>query len=166
MKKIISVLIITLLVFSAFGQQPVGSGNNQFNAGVGFSSRGLPVYIGFDHGFKNDFSFGGELSARAYNERYYKVYYHHSIIGISGNFNYHFNRIFKMPPEWNFYAGANVGFNIWISPSTYGGADSSGLGLGGQVGGRYFFNDKFGLNLELNAGNAFNGGKFGITVML
>jgi hypothetical protein len=39
----------------------------------------------------------------------------------------------------------------------------SGLGLGAQIGGRYFFKDNFGLNLEFGGGNALSGGKFGIT---
>ena len=42
----------------------------------------------------------------------------------------------------------------------------SGLGIGGQVGGRYYFNDKVGINLEFGGGNAFGGGKVGVSVRL
>jgi outer membrane immunogenic protein len=40
------------------------------------------------------------------------------------------------------------------------------LGLGIQVGGRYYFNEKFGLNLEFGGGNYVSGGKFGISLKL
>lgn len=43
---------------------------------------------------------------------------------------------------------------------------ASGLELGAQVGGRYYFTDKFGLNMELGGSNSFSGGKFGISVRL
>jgi outer membrane immunogenic protein len=64
------------------------------------------------------------------------------------------------------YAGANVGFNIYHSPDDYNGDDVSGLGLGLQVGGRYYFHKKTGINLEFGGGNAFSGGKLGLTIKL
>jgi outer membrane immunogenic protein len=71
-----------------------------------------------------------------------------------------------MPSNWNFYAGLNVGFYAWSSPKDYLGNNNTGLGLGGQIGGRYFFNNRWGLNLEFGGGNAFSGGKFGLTMKL
>jgi outer membrane immunogenic protein len=49
-------------------------------------------------------------------------------------------------------------------PNDYPGSHTSGVGLGAQLGGRYYFSDKFGINLEVGGGNAFSGGKFGISV--
>jgi len=40
------------------------------------------------------------------------------------------------------------------------------LGLGAQVGGRYYISNKVALNLEFGGGNAFSGGKFGLTFKL
>jgi hypothetical protein len=166
MKK--HLLILSFLLFSSiiYAQSPIAKGESQLNAGVGLSSWGVPVYIGLDYGVHPDITVGGELSYRSYSDKYANVNYDHSVIGISGNGNYHFNRVLEIPKKWDFYAGLNLGFYIWNSPSDYQGSHSSGLGLGAQVGGRYFFSDKIGLNLEFGGGNAFSGGKLGLTFKL
>ena len=166
MKK--QLLILSLLLFSSimFAQSPILKGESQINAGIGLSSWGVPVYLGFDHGVHPDITIGGELSYRSYQDNYANVNYDHSVIGISGNGNYHFNRILEIPKKWDFYAGLNLGFYIWNSPDNYHGSHTSGLGLGAQIGGRYYFSDKIGLNLEFGGGNAFSGGKLGLTFKL
>lgn len=158
-------LIFTVLFFSGFAssQSMLGKGGKQLNAGFGMSSWGLPVYAGMDFGVHKDVSLGVEASFRSYRHRFDGYYYNHSIIGISGNFNYHFNTLFSMPKEFDIYAGINAGFYIWNSPNNYYGNQTSGLGLGAQLGFRYYFNQKFGINLEAGGGNAFSGGKLGIT---
>jgi len=40
------------------------------------------------------------------------------------------------------------------------------MGRGAQIGGRYYFTQKVGINLELGGGNAFSGGKIGLTFKL
>jgi outer membrane immunogenic protein len=166
MKK--NLLILSFLLFSSliYAQSPIAKGESQLNAGLGLSSWGVPVYIGLDYGVHPDISLGGELSYRSYSDKYANINYDHSVIGISGNGNYHFNRVLEIPKKWDFYAGLNLGFYIWNSPNDYQGSHSSGLGLGAQVGGRYFFSDKIGLNLEFGGGNAFSGGKLGLTFKL
>ena len=165
MKKILLISSLFISVTS-FSQSMLGKGGSQLNAGVGLSSWGLPVYIGFDYGVHKDVSLGMELSYRSYNERYNNYHYKNTIWGISGNANYHFNSIFKIPKNWDIYAGLNIGFYIWDTDDNYLGNHSSGLGIGGQVGIRYYFSDRFGLNLEGGGGNAFSGGKFGVTIVL
>jgi outer membrane immunogenic protein len=162
MKKII--LTLTILCATNFlNAQTVGVRPTMFNAGVGFSSWGVPVYLGLDFGVHPDITIGGEVSFRSFNERFGPNRYNHSVIGLSGNFNYHFDRVLKLPSPWNIYAGLNVGFYMWNSPKNYNGNYNSGLGLGAQLGVRYFFNDRVGINLELGGGNAFSGGKIGLT---
>lgn len=166
MKKhllMISFLLVSSLIFA---QSPISKGESQLNAGVGLSSWGVPVFVGLDYGVHPDITVGGELSFRQYKDKYVNVNYDHSVIGISGNGNYHFNRVLEIPNNWDLYAGLNLGFYIWNSPDDYQGSHSSGLGLGGQIGGRYYFNDKVGLNLEFGGGNAFSGGKIGVTIKL
>ena len=109
---------------------------------------------------------GAELSYRNYNENWQNNYYDHNIVGVSGNANYHFNTLFNIPSRWDLYAGANVGFYFWTSPNEYNGSHNSGLGIGGQIGGRYYFTNKLGVNLEFGGGNAFSGGKIGLTFVL
>lgn len=163
MKKILLIVLILTAIGAVFAQCPVAKGQTQFNAGVGFSNWGIPVYVGLDYGV-GDVTLGGELSYNSYHEDYHNHHYNHSIIGVSGNANYHFNSILEIPPDWDFYLGLNLGFYIWNSPDEYNGDHTSGLGLGAQIGGRYYFTEHFGVNLELGGGNAFSGGKFGISI--
>ena len=118
-----------------------------------------------DFGISNDVTLGFEGSFRNYRENYSNNKYNSTILGISGNFNYHFNRVLEIPSIWDFYAGLNIGFYAWTSPNDYPGDGDSGLGLGLQIGGRYFISDNLGLNLEVGGGNAFSGGKFGLTFL-
>jgi outer membrane immunogenic protein len=167
MKKLIFIASLLLITNFSFAQYALSKGETQLNAGVGFSGWGVPVYVGLDVGVHPDISVGGELSFRSYNDRWNGNRYKHNIIGISANGNYHFNSLLDIPKQWDFYAGLNLGFYIWsTSDNEYDGDGSSGLGLGAQVGGRYYFNDRFGINLEVGGASAFSGGKFGISLKL
>jgi len=156
-------IVFALMIFSVFAmnaQAPLPKGGAQLNAGFGFSGWGVPIYVGADFGIAKDFTLGIEGSFRSYSAGYGSV----TIFGFLGNGNYHFNSIMDIPSNWDFYAGLNLGFYSWSTPSGYSG--SGGLGLGAQVGGRYFINNKFGLNLEFGGGSRVSGGKFGITYRL
>ncbi len=166
MKKIFLVIVIMFALGTVVGSNALANGQTQFNAGVGFSSWGVPVYFGFDHGVHRNFTLGLEVSYQSYQEKYHDYKYDHSITGIAGNGNYHFNNVLDIPSNWDFYAGLSLGFFIWNSPNDYDGDHSSGLGISGQIGGRYYFSEKFGINLEFGGGNVFSGGKFGITLKL
>ncbi len=168
MKKIILLVLLVAGWNLASAQYALPKGKAQFNAGLGFSSWGVPVYAGFDVGVHRDISVGGEFSFRSYNRRYNNgnARYHHSIVGLSGNGNYHFNSVLNMPTNWDFYAGLNLGFYVRNSDDDYPGNEGSGLALGAQVGGRYYFTERFGINLEFGSASAFSGGKFGITLKL
>jgi outer membrane immunogenic protein len=165
MKKINFLLVLTLFIctLSVYAQAPLAKGEKQLNAGLGLSGWGLPVYAGLDFGVDKDITIGIEGSFRAYSDSWNHNSYSHTIIGITGNGNYHFNSLLLIPSEWDLYAGLNLGFYAWSSPSGYDGPHNSGLGIGLQIGGRYFFSKKFGLNLELSGGNDIMGGKFGIS---
>jgi len=166
MKKLFFVIALALITGGAYSQSPVSVGQTQLNFGVGLSEWGVPVYVGIDYGVAQDITIGGEFSYRSYREHWQSGYFHHNIMGFSGNGNYHFNRILKLPKVWDFYAGANLGFYVWTSPSDYGGDHSSGLGIGAQIGARYYVSRTVGLNLEFGGGNAFSGGKFGLSLKL
>jgi len=166
MKKLFLLLSFVFATHVILAQNPVIIGRSQFNAGLGMSSSGIPVYLGLDYGIYKDITLGGEFSYRSYRENWKQDYYNHSVIGLSGNGNYHFNRLLNIPANWDFYAGLNLGFSSWNSPNAYKGSHSSGLGLGMQVGGRYYFKDNMGINLELGGGNVFSGGKIGISIKL
>jgi len=162
---IITIAFVFISLFS-FSQNPAPRGSTQLNFGVGFSGWGIPLYVGIDHFIHRDITLGGELSFRSYHENWQNNTYNHGIAGVSGNFNYHFNHILTIPSRWDLYAGINLGFFVWSSPTAYDGNNHSGLGLGGQIGTRYYLSNRVGLNLEFGGGNAFSGGKFGLTIKI
>lgn len=166
MKNLLLIVAFVCVSAFTFGQGSLSNGRNQLNLGVGLSGWGVPFYIGIDHAVSQDITIGGELSYRGYRENWHNDYYRHNITGISVNANYHFNRVLQIPAKWDFYLGPNIGFFVWSSPELYDGNHNSGLGLGAQIGGRYYLSNKVGLNLEFGGGNAFSGGKFGITIKL
>ena len=167
MKRVYLAIVLLAIVGASKGQRNTQTGRAQLNVGVGFSDWGTPFYLGVDFSAARNVTLGGELSFRSYDESWNNYYYRRSITGISGNANYHFNQVLEIPRNFDFYAGLNLGFYVWSAASNgYQGNHSSGLGLGSQVGGRYFFTNKFGLNLEFGGGNAFSGGKAGITFKL
>lgn len=172
MKIITSICCVVFL--SAFtslqAQAPLGKGNKQLNAGFGFSSWGVPVYVGMDFGVHPDVTIGPQVSFRSYSEKYRdingnRIGYSHSIFVLGFNGNYHFNSLLNISKEFDFYAGLTLGYYIWSSPSEYLGNRSSGLGLDAQIGGRYFFSDQWAINVEFGGGTA-SGGKIGITYKL
>lgn len=160
-------LILFLLISSTyFAQYPLKDGEKQLNFGFGLSSWGLPIYGGIDFGIHKDISAGAEISFRSYSDDWNSASYRHTIWGLFGNANYHFNHLLNINNQWDVYAGLNIGFFSWSSPDGYSGSHSSGLGLGAQVGGRYYFSPKWAVNLEFGGGNAFSNGKIGLTVKL
>ena len=166
MKKLLLLSTFVLIAGFAFSQNPMPVGKSQLNLGVGLSGWGVPIYIGLDHGVHKNITIGAEVSFRSYNEKWRNNRYRHNITGISGNANYHFNNALEISKKWDLYAGLNLGFYVWTSPDNYNGNHNSGLGLGAQIGARYYLSNKVGLNLEFGGGNAFTGGKFGVTIKL
>jgi outer membrane immunogenic protein len=169
MKKIN--LIVALLVVgasAAFAQGTLGKGGKQLNAGLGFSSWGIPVYVGVDFGVHESITVGPRISYRKTSESFSGFEYSQSLTVISFNGNYHFNQLLDLPEPFDLYAGLTLGYYIWSDVKWSNGSfsgdagEASGIGIDAQIGARYFFSDKFGLNLELGGGTA-SGGNFGIT---
>jgi outer membrane immunogenic protein len=162
MKKLLLLTILSgISLTTLFAQAPPGKGGAQLNAGVGFSSWGTPVYIGADFGVHPDITIGPKFSYRNYNYNASGVNWDQSLTVLAFNGNYHFNTLLKMSSKWNFYAGVTLGYYVWSS-NDFTGAQASGIGFDGQIGGRYFFSNNFGINLEFGGGTA-TGGNLGIT---
>ena len=81
-------------------------------------------------------------------------------LGVKGN--YYFDNILGILPAFDFYAGANAGYALAIDKN-----NSAAFDFGLQVGGRWFWSDKWGLYLELAGGKVGGaGGGLGITMKL
>lgn len=165
MKKYLLTLVVALFGAMAYAQAPIQPKEMQLNAGLGFSSNGIPVYAGLEFGAWENISLGGVFTYRGYSQSIYgDMKYKYNSIAIKAIGNYHFNDLLSIPSKFDVYAGVSIGYNILNSeikggnsklPITASAADASAMFLGGQVGGRYFFSDNFGLNAEISAGSYF-----------
>lgn len=145
------------------------------NTGVGINSHGVPFYIGLDYNAVHpDISIGGSFGIHNI-KHYHKNHYHeYRSWNISFNGNYHFNRIMNIPNNFDFYAGLNIGYYNYKDkkdhypdhPHDEYSHYHSGIGVGLQVGGRWFITDKIGLNLQFGGGTQYSSGNFGITFRL
>lgn len=150
MRNFLFALVLIFISVENQAQNPIPSGTKYVNMGVGFSNHGVPIYGGMDFGIGHNISLGFNVSHR--------FDYDFADWGIAGTFNYHFNQIMNIPNNWDFYAGFNIG-------SVFGN-NTTDLDLGGQIGFRYFFNQKIGINLQFGGGNNFSDGTIGLTFKL
>lgn len=151
MKKITLFLAMFLIAGSILaqdGEAPLQKGQKQVNFGLGFDSNGFPVYGGIDFAVHNDVTVGPMVKIKFEDD--------FTTFSALGRADYHFNRIMGIPRNWDFYAGGNLGFNV---------GDEFKMDFGLQVGGRWFWSEKWGLNLEFGGGSGF-GTLIGLTVRL
>jgi hypothetical protein len=151
MKKVtllVAGLFISLVMLAQEGAAPLSKGGKQLNFGLGFSSRGLPTYVGMDFAFHNDWT-AGPVVQLIFDENFG--------FGALGRVDYHWNRLMGIPSNWDFYLGANVGV---ISQ------DEFDIDFGLQIGGRYYWNEKWGVNLEFGGGSGYGGGGIGVSMKL
>lgn len=150
MKKVsilIAMLAISTLIF-AQGSAPLAKGEKQLNFGLGFGG-GLPAYVGADFAVHKDITVGPEININLNGFDY---------ISLAGRGDYHWNTLIGIPSNWDFYSGLNLGFVVGFN------GGSSELDLGAQVGGRYYWTDKWAINVEFGGGTANVGGKIGVSM--
>jgi hypothetical protein len=150
-----------------FAQCPIDKGQIQLNAGIGSSFTNLiPFYVGLDYGIYKDITLGGNIvyGTETDNE------FNQTLIGITANANYHFNSILDISNKWDIYTGLDLGYNIWsisLKSSYYDikvNANVSAFVIGVQVGARYYFTNKFRVNIEFGTGTgAFSDASIGVS---
>lgn len=149
MKKtfiLIAFMISTTFVM-AQGQQEFPLGGKQLNFG--------PFYAGVDFGVQQNITVGPMIS---YNWAYYDpaLGVLNPSFDLSGKADYHFGQLLDLSSEWDLYGGVRVGLGF-----------RSGVRLlsGIEIGGRWFWNKKWGLNIESVYGNYLSG-NIGVTMKL
>lgn len=132
------------------GVAPLAKGEKQINFGAGIYQKGMPMYFSVDFAIHKDITLTPEVHAVfPFPDEKFKG-------GVMMKADYHWNYLIGIPANWDFYAGARAGvsFGKDIYPD-----------LGIQVGGRWYWSSKWGMNLELAAGTGF-GLTFGLSVKL
>jgi len=77
--------------------------------------------------------------------------------------NFYFDNLIGLPAAWDVYAGANAGYAFGLDNNKN--ADDFDIGL--QVGGRWFWSDKWGVYLEFGGGHTSGGtAGLGLTMRL
>ncbi len=168
MKKLLIIIMGLFALNLALGQR-LSEAEMQVNAGLGFNSSGwgVPIYAGLDYGIHPDITVGAILS---YASKTYNYAMHNNKgtwIGIGARGDYHFNSLLEIPNDWDAYAGVTLSYNYFSYDHSwekgYSNYDDSGLGLAIQIGGRYYFNEQWAVNLELGGGSVASGGKIGVS---
>ncbi|PVX52286.1 outer membrane protein with beta-barrel domain [Balneicella halophila] len=166
MKKLTVIVAMLSLATLSFGQRLM-PGETQLNAGFGFNSGDweIPIYVGVDYGVHPDVTVGGILSYSSADIKYHGDKDDGTWLSIGARGDYHFNTILEIPNNWDVYAGLTLAYNNFSYDHDWDGYDydDSGIGLAAQIGGRYYFQDNFAINLEFGGGNIASGGKIGIT---
>lgn len=141
MKKLILVSAVLISAIAA---------NAQAQKYLNFGGLGTGVYAGLEFPLGSQVTLGPQLSTDYELEKL--------VLAAKGNF--YFDELFGLSSEWDVYAGANVGWRIDNDNN-----DNSGGNWGVQIGGRWFWNDKWGLNAEFGGGSGVLGG-LGVTMKL
>lgn len=176
MKSIILSLGLAVCMLCSLNVSAQGGDYDFINVGVGFSGWGIPIYAGVDFTVADHITVGGMLSAQRKVQRSgflnNDLRWVHTIIGVSGNANYHF---LEPGDEFDVYAGANIGYYVWNTrlresvpgfSGDYDGSGSGGFGVGFQVGGRYRLDNGIILHGEVGGGTVFSSGRIGVSFPL
>lgn len=180
MSKFIISFVFAVIVFVAHPLhaqfEPKGSTAFMITAGIGASGWGIPLFGRLEIPVSESITVGGGVSYQTNNQTFSASNkWRHSIIGIHGRGNYHFNTLLDIPDNFDLYAGASIGYYVWnttykgdLSGIVYGGTGSGGTSLGLHFGGRYFLGDshKTAVNLEVGGGNVISAGTIGVTFLL
>ena len=135
---------ITLAVLLFVTTLSFGQANKGLNFGLGLSDGGIPVYLSYD------FPVAANLSVAPFVETNLDGF---NWITPGVKVDYYFDQLLGMPDAFDFYAGGNAGFIIYMGNHNDSGTGNLHLGL--EVGGRWWFSDKWGLNLEFAGGTGY-----------
>jgi hypothetical protein len=134
-KKILIAVFVffTMISSTGFAQyNPFSDGSKLFTVGVGASGWGIPIFVRYEQAVADNITVGGDLSFQSKSYTYWKYTYY----GLAVRGSYHFNEILDAPDEWDFYAGASLGFYLFkgkYTSSTYNvpfsGANSANMVL-------------------------------------
>ncbi|MBT3174549.1 MAG: hypothetical protein HN336_06845 [Lentimicrobiaceae bacterium] len=151
MKKIYllaaSIMFSTLIFAQAGGVAPLAKGQKQLNFGTGFSNHGIPAFVSLDFALHKDITLTPVVNVFLGDE---------VRVGALVKADYHWNYLIGIPSNWDFYAGLHAGFDF---------GDDFLPSFGLQVGGRWYWNEKWGLNLEFGGGTGV-GTTFGLSMKL
>ncbi len=148
------VIIFCLSTLSAFAQSPIGLGGKQLNFGISGNGSYVPIYVSLDFGVHKDITIAPQLGLDLDLDWF----------DISFRGDYHFNTIMGIPQNWDFYAGLTAGYSFWSEKKKE--HNEVDFHIGAQVGGRWYWNDKWGLNLEFGGDTFYGNARLGLSLKI
>ncbi|WP_392437076.1 DUF6646 family protein [Cruoricaptor ignavus] len=139
MKKLLLAAAAAFIANFASAQAWGGQNSQTVSGGFNVFGYGSGIAANYEYGFTNTLSAGAGLHLYFNNnehdgkERQYFIF---------GRLNAHLQDVLSLPQQWDVYPGVDLGIV---------GGD---LGFGVHIGGRYFFNDKFGAFAEIGSHGA------------
>jgi len=144
MKKVLFSFLIVIAAISA---------NGQAQKYLNFGGVGTGLYAGLEFPVASPITIGPAV----YTNWDFKYW----VLAAKGNF--YFDDLFGLSAPWDVYLGANVGYRLDGSDNNDHNGD--GFNWGAQIGGRWFWNERWGINAEFGGGSGVNGG-VGITMKM
>lgn len=141
MRKLV---VVGALFISAF------SANAQAQKYLNFGGLGTGLYAGIEFPIGSLITVGPQVSTN----------YEFDNLVFAAKGNFYFDDLFELTSPWDVYAGANVGWRVDNDNN-----DNSGANWGAQIGARWFWSDKWGLNAEFGGGSGVIGG-LGVTMKM
>jgi len=154
MKKLTLLIVSCMISAWAFSQgggvAPLAKGELQLNFGAGIGDAGIPAYVSLDIALHKDVTLTPEVHVR------FPFPGHNFRGGVLCKADYHWNYLIGIPNNFDFYAGARAGLDFGgdIYPR-----------FGAQVGGRWYWTESWGMNLEIAFGTGY-GFVFGLSKKL
>lgn len=158
---------------SAHAQVRLESGGrwDLINAGLGMSTRGLPVFAGVEQTVDDHISVSLMASFQSDQENGAAGAWSHQYYGVALQGHYHFIEL--APPPFDLFAGLTMGWHAhryrWAgagpAPGTYDGSAIGGTNLSGHIGGRYTYKDMTFL-LQMDGGTLMSGFLVGLSFPL
>lgn len=148
---ILSIFLLGALNSNLFAQEWIRKNELQTNFGFGGSVKGLPVSLGIEFGLTKNISVGVN-----YN------YVLNALLGTSEyefRSNFHFGDWLQLPKEWDLYLGLKGRYsNGYMDPG-----QERNPQIIWNTGGRYYWSEKWGVNLDLSIGEGGTGTLLGFT---
>lgn len=173
--RILGVLGLALLGIdnSTHAQVRIESGGrwDLINAGLGMSTRGLPIFIGLEQTIDDHISAGLMATFQSYRENSAAGPWAHQFFGVGLQGHYHFIEL--APAPYDLFAGLTIAWSAhslrWAgtaaAPDAYTGRAIGGTGLSAQIGGRYTYKGTTFL-LQLDGGTLTSGFLAGLSFPL
>ena len=172
MRNFLLIIVLQLLTLSTYSQQAYQRGDKQINFGLNLA-QGLGVYASFEDAIMDNISVGLEFGFGVNNANFSvtSTTYYQSNLRFSANAHYHFAQLIGVKENWDLYGGLDIGYSFWTKGKTLPTNEDYNwykntflLGINGRA--RWFWNEQWGVNLEIGAGLGYYVFKTGVTVKL